>query len=114
MIPAGKMRHRVTIQQRAVTQGIYGEQADTWADVATVWAEVMPLTGKNLLAAQQMAPEVSHRITIRYAVAFADPQTVAKYRVSYSGRLFNIHASYSPSEGLALIVILASEGLNLG
>lgn len=38
---AGKLRDRIRIDQRSVTQHAdYGTQVVTWAELATVWAEV--------------------------------------------------------------------------
>lgn len=63
---AGKLRHRVTIQKPVETQNTYGEPEVRWQDVATVWAQVEPLRGREYFAAKQMVSEVSVRVVIRY------------------------------------------------
>ncbi len=63
---AGKLRHQVTIKKPVETQNTYGEPEVRWQDVATVWAQVEPLRGREYFAAKQMVSEVEARITIRY------------------------------------------------
>ncbi len=63
---SGKLRHQVTIKRPVETQNTYGEPEVRWQDVATVWAQVEPLRGREYFAAKQMVSEVEARITIRY------------------------------------------------
>ncbi|SEQ76221.1 phage head closure protein [Basfia succiniciproducens] len=62
----GKLRHRVTLQKQTNTQNDYGAFVSTWQDVATVWAEVKPISGREYFSAQQVQSEVSTQIWIRY------------------------------------------------
>jgi len=89
----GKLRHRITIQQRSSEQDGYGGQIDTWDDVATVWASVEPLTGRALFAAQELNSEVTIKITMRYRAGI----TYAM-RVAYGTRTFDILAPIDPEE----------------
>src|SRR3546814_21196794 len=45
------MDRRVTLQRFTTTQDEYGEEIQTWTDVATVFAEVRQQGGKEYLAA---------------------------------------------------------------
>lgn len=63
---AGKLRHRVTIQSPVETQNTYGEAEVRWQDVATVWAMVEPLRGREYFASKQMVSEIETRVVIRY------------------------------------------------
>lgn len=64
---AGSLRRRVTIQQRvAAVQDSYGAEAVCWADVATVWAAVEPILGREFVEARQLTAELTTRIRIRY------------------------------------------------
>ncbi len=65
---AGRLRRRVTIQQKQTTQDATGAQVVTWATLATVWAEVKHLQGKEFIAARQAAEgaQVSTMVLIRY------------------------------------------------
>ncbi len=62
----GDLRHRVTIQQVTETRTASGAVQDAWADVATVWAAVEPLSGREFWAAQQVNAEVTTRVRMRY------------------------------------------------
>lgn len=62
---AGLLRHRVTIQRYTTTQNDYGEEVETWADLASRWAAVEPLSGREYFDAQQVASDVSIRVRMR-------------------------------------------------
>lgn len=64
---AGKLRHRVTIQNKGTpARNSYGEEVITWATEATVWAEVDPLRGREFLEARREGAEVTTRIRVRH------------------------------------------------
>lgn len=63
---AGKLRHQVTFQQVTTSRDDFGASIEAWADFAAVWAEVVDLTGRELLAAQQIQAEITTRVTVRY------------------------------------------------
>ena len=63
---AGQLRERVTIKSKSVAQNTYGEEVITWVDVATVWAAVEPLRGREFMEGKQITAEVSTKIRIRY------------------------------------------------
>lgn len=66
---AGKLRHRVTIQRRATgspDRTASGAPDDTWIDVATVWAAIEPLRGREFLESQTINAAITVRIRIRY------------------------------------------------
>lgn len=84
----GPMRRRASLQsppQETEAQNQYGEVATAWADVAEVWVQVEPLSGKELWQAQQVQADVTHRVTMRYR-----PGVRPKWRIVYQGRVFNI------------------------
>ncbi len=63
---AGDLRHRVTIQQLTTTRDAEGVTTETWTNVATVWAAVEPLQGREYFQAQAVNAEVTTRVRIRY------------------------------------------------
>lgn len=62
----GRLRHRVTIEQKSVTRSAIGEEVVSWVAFATVWAEVAPLRGREFFAAQQTQSSVDYKVTMRY------------------------------------------------
>lgn len=66
-LAAGRLRDRVTIQQRVLATGdAYGEQAESWLNVATVLAEVLPLDALESWKAMQLQSEATIQVTMRY------------------------------------------------
>ena len=110
-IRAGQLNRRLLIQARNASPDTYGAQQLTWAALTPVWADIQPLTGRELQSAQRVASEVSHQIIVRYQAIFADTRVVAGYRALYKGRVFNLHASLIEEEKNAVVTLLASEGL---
>ena len=111
---AGQLNRRITLQRQSNVQDSYGGPVRTWLNVATIWADIQPLTGRELESAQRMASEVSHQIVVRYQAIFADTRQVAGYRALYRSRIFNIHAALNDEERNVLVTLLASEGLDDG
>ena len=66
MMPAGQLNQRVTLQRRASGLDAAGQTSTTWSDVATLWANVRPLRGRDLLAAAQQQATFDAKVTIRY------------------------------------------------
>jgi len=108
---AGRLRHRVTIQSVTETRDTStGAIATSWADVATVWAAVEPLSGREFLAAQANQAEVVARILIRYR-----DDVTAKMRVLHGARVYNIRAALPDNEsGAEHLTLMVSEGVNNG
>lgn len=111
---AGDLRHRITFQSRSATRDALGGQSLTWNDVASVWADVAPLSGRELLSAQANKSDVSSMITIRWQAQFADPAAIATWRIVYGARIFNIHASIDVDERHKTIELSCGSGLNDG
>lgn len=66
-VAAGRLTSRVTIQSRVLAVAdAYGEQAETWSTVATVFAEVKTLDGTEAWKAMQTQPEATIQVTMRY------------------------------------------------
>lgn len=111
---AGQLNRRITLQRQSSVQDSFGGPVRTWINVTTVWADIQPLSGRELESAQRMASEISHQITVRYQVSLTDTRVVSGYRALYKSRIFNIHAGLNEDESNVLITLLASEGLDDG
>ena len=62
----GKLRHRITLLRQVNEVNDYGATAQTWKRVATVWADVRPLSGREYFSAQQVQSEVTTQIWLRH------------------------------------------------
>lgn len=65
-ITSGMLREPLTIQRQvSVSDGI-GGQAIQWIDLATIRAQVVPLSGREIVQAMQLQASITHRIYMRY------------------------------------------------
>ena len=78
MIAAGKLNRRVEIQQPTISRDAVGGKVEGWSTLATVWAEVRDLRGRESFAAQAAGSAVSKMVTIRYLSTLD-----AKFRVRF-------------------------------
>lgn len=85
---AGNLRHRVTIQRStdaldATTQEI----TQTWTTLATVWAEVLDMSGSERFRAAQVQPGATVTVRIRYR-----DDVTSKMRIRHGSRYLNIES----------------------
>lgn len=99
------MRQRVNIQTRSVPVDDFGQESETWATVATVWASVEPLSGRELLAAQQVQGETTHRVRMRYQAG-----VTTSTRLLFNLRPLNIVSVINKNEAGAFLELLCTEG----
>lgn len=105
----GRLRHRVTVQERSTTRDSYGAPAHTWtATHASVPAEVTAISGRELLAADAVQGETTHRVRMRYR----DGVTTDN-RVLFGTRVFNIR-QVIPDRLENALEILCTEGVSNG
>jgi SPP1 family predicted phage head-tail adaptor len=83
---AGKLRQRVTIQQPTTGQDSYGGETVTWSDLATVWAEVVPLRSGEVAGQDMQQGQATHRVRIRYRAGITQHM-----QLLFDGRVFTIH-----------------------
>lgn len=62
----GDLDTRVTIQQKIVTTDPEGLVTETWNDIATVWANLRGLRGREFFQAAAVNAENTVMVTIRY------------------------------------------------
>ena len=63
---AGRLRHRVELQENTPTVDARGDPVPDWSTYATVWAAVEPLSGAELVRFQQVQAETTCRVVMRY------------------------------------------------
>ena len=85
---AGKLDQRVTIERFSLVQNPQtGAMTETWAPLATLWAAVEPLQGREYFAAAAVQSEVTTRVRLRYR-----PGVTPADRVKHEGRIYNIES----------------------
>ncbi len=100
----GKLRHRVALQEPTQNVSGRGGVKDSWNTYATVWAEIMPMGGRELFNAQQVVPESTHKVTLR-----GRQPVKANHRIVFKGREFGIDNVNAIMEVNQTLVILCKE-----
>jgi SPP1 family predicted phage head-tail adaptor len=89
----GKLRHRVEIQEFTTVIDDDGYPTENWGTIATVWASVEPVSGKEYWAAAAVQAETTVKVTMRYR----DGITTA-HRLRFGGRVYDIKAVINVEE----------------
>lgn len=100
----GSLRHRVTLQQKTVTEDDLKQQSEVWSDITTEWARIEPLSGMEYFAAKQINVDISVRITIRYR-----PGIISDLRAVFDGRIFEVLSVINPDERCESLVLMCKE-----
>ena len=87
---AGKLRHRVHLQASEGLQDSVGQPDADWVTVATVWASVEPLNGREYFTSQQIVSEVTTRIMMRYQPLLNIPAVNERMRIAFQGKNYDI------------------------
>jgi SPP1 family predicted phage head-tail adaptor len=101
---AGRLRHRVTIEQLTAAQNTFGEEEPRWQSVTTRWASIAPLSGRELFTAQQVYAEATHGVRLRYLAGLTP-----KMRLVYRDRVFNIESIRNADERRAVLDLIVTE-----
>ena len=84
---AGRLNKRITIQSPATGQDATGEPTTGWTDVATVWASIVDVSGREYVAAGGLQNSAQTKITIRYRSGI-----VPSMRVVHGSDAYNVEA----------------------
>ncbi len=67
---AGRLRHRVTIQNFTTSRTPSGQPVEKWEDGKTIWAEVKGISGRELLAAGAERADATIRVWVLWSSFF--------------------------------------------
>lgn len=109
-LAAGKLRHRVRIEEFRSDLDSNGAVQEMWTLWAEAWAAIEPLSAREFIQSAQAQSSVVARITIRYR-----PGLSHTMRIVHRGRIYNI-AGVLPDvvSGIEYVTLPVSEGLNQG
>lgn len=107
-LDAGKLRHKVSIQQNIETQQSDGSMVPSWVDVyPKLYAEIAPLSAREFLASGTQEMGIQTRITIRYK-----KNIKAKMRLLHGDTIYNIESILpDPLSGMEYLTLLCSSGV---
>jgi SPP1 family predicted phage head-tail adaptor len=83
----GLLRHRITLQKFMVITDPDGFTTQQWQDVATVWAAIENLHGREYWEAATVQAENTVKFTIRYR-----PDVTNDMRIVFRGQTYEITA----------------------
>lgn len=87
MLNTARLRHKVDIMQPVETKGSMGETDVAWQRLATVFADIQPVRGREYFEAYALDSEAAYKITIRYRA-----DVTAKMRVDHGADQYEIDA----------------------
>lgn len=114
-LSAGRLRHRISIEQRQEFQDTNGDTVVSWVPFLTnISAEIVPLSAREFIESGARQAEVTARIVIRYR-----PGIDAKMRCVHVAKgittIYNIQGVLrDPGSGLRWLTLPVSEGVNDG
>ena len=114
-IAAGKLRHRVAIQNYAYIgqDPVTGAEQREWQTFHECWASIEPLSAREFIAAQANQSKVTARITVRYVGGLNSTMRI-QHTVRGKQRTYNIDGVLADMDsGLEYITLPVSEGVSI-
>ncbi len=114
---AGSLRHRVTVERLQYEQDsagdpiqdpVSGELRREWIVLATVWADIAPLSAREFISAGASVSEMSARITLRWQSQFLPSD-----RIVHNGKVYKIRGILPDLDsGQEFVTLPCSEGVS--
>lgn len=104
---AGRLTRQITLQAPPTGQDESGNPLTGWTDVATVWASIVDLSGREYIAAAAVQNAVQTKITLRYRQGI-----VASMRVLHGEDIYNIEAVLGQDH--KSLLLMCSRGVSDG
>jgi SPP1 family predicted phage head-tail adaptor len=97
----GKFDRRITLQRATESDDGYATAVSSWASIATVWAQLVPLTGAERAAAHETAAFSRVNFRIRKASLWTDLN--ATDRVLYNSIAHDLHCVREDGRGFYIL-----------
>ena len=101
---AGQLKHRVKIEKVTTAKNAIGEDIETWSELVTVWARIVPSGGREFDRAAVRFAELRLMLRIRYR-----SDVSAQHRIIFRGRTFDIMVVESIEEADRDLRLLCKE-----
>jgi SPP1 family predicted phage head-tail adaptor len=103
----GPLDRKITLQHYTTTRSQLGDEVLSWATLATVWAQVLPVSGREFANAtlEQKLTEKTQRFRIRW---LASARKDTKLRIVYDGETYDVKhiAEIGRRVGLELVGVV--------
>lgn len=109
---AGPLNKLLVLESKQSTQGDDGGEVIAWVPVATVWASIEPVGGREAMRANQIVADTETRIKIRWSsqVAAID----ATWRAVHGGTIYNIKRIANIKSANREIELMCESGVTSG
>jgi len=101
---AGALTRYVAFQSNTPTRNLAGEAVDAWTTYENAWVSINPLSGRELMVAQQSQSTVTHRIERRYSALVS-----ANHHILFGTRTFEINSIVNEDEGDHKLILMCTE-----
>ena len=106
-IDPGRLRSELALEQSQQTADGLGGFSETWVEIATLFAQIEPITARDVFGADQTLETVTHRVTVRWRTDLKSGMRFTK-----PGRSFDILTVHDPDDtGRYLICRVKEAGL---
>ncbi|HEX3653730.1 MAG TPA: phage head closure protein [Rhizomicrobium sp.] len=99
-----QLNRRVALETQTLTPDGGGGYSGGWSTVATVWAEIEPISGSDVFGPDAGEALVKYRVAIRRRT-----DVIAGMRVNDGGRLFIIRAVLDEGPQSQFLTLLAEK-----
>lgn len=103
------LRHQITLQNRLSANDGFGQEQQTWIDVANCFAQVEAASGMSEVSGSAEASPVKYVMFIRYRAGVS-----ARMRLIYAGKVFEIDSVMDLDERHKWLQIDCTQGLTVG
>ena len=104
---AGRLRHRVELQQPTESRDVSGGVTRIWLTIVTRWADIIPLRGQERFDAAKVEAQTNVKFRLRYYQPINQ-----KWRIKWGDRIYNINAIINAGERNFMLEIDAIEVLD--
>jgi len=107
---AGRLQHKVNLQQQTTTRGSMGGSTRSWTTTATVRAGIEPISGKEFFQADQINSKTKVMIIIRYGSEWAAIDNTWRVVDANTSKKYDINSVINEREMNGKFTLMCSEG----
>lgn len=104
-VRAGQLNRRITLERSSTVRDESGGFTTHWECYMRCMARIQPVRGAERFEAQQVHPEVTHTIRIRWTRTRPSPQD----RVLFEDRVFNVESVIDVDEARVVYELACKE-----
>ena len=105
-ITPGMFNRRIIVERKALTADELGGFAEVWQTFSQPWAYIKPMSGRELIHADQINATAISRFIIRYTNALREDD-----RILYRGNYYNIRSIINIDEANKYTELTAVRGV---